>query len=45
MTGDGKQTRTLRQDIDFIWEVNAKSVYYDSTQKSENIAVLLNIIR
>ena len=45
MTGDGKQTRALCQATDVIREVNAESVYYDSTQKSANISVLLNIIR
>lgn len=44
MTGDGTQTRTLHQAIDVIWEVNAKSDY-DSTLKSANIFLLLNIIR
>lgn len=45
MTGDGTQTRTLHQAIDVIWDVNAESAYYDSTLKSENIFLLLNIIR
>lgn len=45
ITGNGKQTKTLHQATDVIWEVNAESVYYDSTQKSGNISVLLNIIR
>jgi len=45
MTGDGKQTRTLCQATDVIWELNAESVYCNSTQKSANISVLLNIVR